>query len=814
MTPLQPLTPKQLCTTCDPKQFRFKSTKELDDLDGFIGQERAIEAIAFGVSINRQGYNIFALGPSGTGKHTLVNRVVSERAASEPIPSDWCYVNNFDEAHKPIALRMPTGLGRQLRTDMERLIDDLQSGLSSALDSEEYQTRRQVIEAEYRERQQEQLQTLQETAQAEELTLLRTPAGLAFAPVKDGNVVDAENFQKLPEEERKKIEAQIEELQKELQTILQQVPGWERELRTRIRELRAEVTGFVIEELMAEARKVYADLPDVLGHFDAVQADVQENLQDFLPSPDAGSDGEVATQASNMPRPAVRNSKRNPALRRYSVNLLVDSSNATGAPVIYEDNPSYLNLVGRVEQMAQMGALITDFTLIKPGALHRANGGYLLLDARETLSQPYVWEGLKRALKFGQIRIESPNQMLNLTSTVSLEPAQIPLHIKVILLGDRSLYYMLAQSDPDFGELFKVEADFNEVVERTPENQLLYARMIASIVRSRKLCPFNKAAVARVIDHSARLVADSERLTARVQPVVNLLEESTHWAAEAGAKTVAAKHVQQAIDAQARRADRARERMQEQVIRETILIDTAGAEVGQINGLAVLQLGNLTFGRPSRITANVRLGTGEVVDIERQVAMSGPSHSKGVLILSSYLGARFAAEHPLSLSASLVFEQSYSGVDGDSASSTELYALLSAISQVPIKQSLAVTGSVNQKGEVQAIGGANHKIEGFFDLCVARGLTGDQGVLIPAANVKHLMLRQDVVDAVKKGKFAVYAVETIEQGIELLTGVPAGAPNADGLYPDGSINRLVADRLADFARKRMSFNSGSKWGDA
>ena len=804
--PVIPLSPEQIRLTCDPAQFSFKTTNELEPLTEYIGQERAVEAIEFGVGIKRHGYNIFVLGSSGTGKHTLVDGFVRQQAADEPTPSDWCYVNNFVQPYRPTALQLPTGMGKQLQNDMETLVDELRSGLSSALENEEYVTRRQVLESDFRDRQQKMIQIVQDSAQEQGLTLLRTPAGLAFAPVKDGNVITQEEFQKLPDEERKAFQTIIDGLQVELQDALQKVPNWQRELRQSIRELRREVTSSVITNLLDELRKAYAEQSGVLDYLQALETNISDNLQDFLRNPEADEGGGGKAKASKVATPILGKAGKNPALRRYEVNVLVDSSEANGAPVIYENNPSYLNVVGRIEQMAQMGALITDFTLIKPGKLHAANGGYLLLDAQKVLTSPYAWEGIKRALQSGEVRIESPGQMLSMTSTISLEPEPIPLNVKVILLGDRRLYYMLAQADPEFHELFKVAADFNEVLERNPENQLLYARLIAGIVQREGLKPFNKAAVARIIEYSARFVSDSERMTARMQSIVDLLEEAEYWGQKANAKTITAKHVQQAIDAQIRRLDRTRERMQEQVLRETILIDTTGEKIGQVNGLAVLQLGNFAFGKVSRISARVRLGSGEVIDIEREVRTGGPSHSKGVLILSSYLGARYAQDTPLSLTASLVFEQSYGGVDGDSASSTELYALLSAIAEAPINQALAVTGSVNQYGEVQAIGGANEKIEGFFDLCNERGLTGEQGVLIPASNVKHLMLRQDIVDAVKKKKFNIYPVETIDQGITILTGLPAGEADADGIFPEGTINRMVADRLVAFAEKRLAFD--------
>lgn len=797
MPPVAPLQPDQLYRRTDPAAFDFTTTAELPDLEGFIGQDRAIDALRFGVKIERHGYNIYALGPTGTGRYTLVRRFAEERAAGEPPPSDWCYVNNFEVPSQPRALRLPPGMGKQLRHDMERLVEDLRTALSAAFESEEYQNRRQTLEAEFQERQQESLNELQERARERNLALLRTQGGLVFAPLHEGNVLEPEEFEKLSDEEKERIKSEVEVMQEQLQKMLYQAPRWEREFRSRFSELNEEVTGFVLADLMNDLRQKYVELPDVTTYLDAVKKDVSDNVAAFLRSSEHGEGTEASVPA------ALRAAE---AMRRYKVNVLVDSEDAAGAPVVYENNPTYLNLVGRVEQMAQLGALLTDFMLIKPGVLHYANGGYLILDAMKVLSNPYAWEGLKRALQFHEIRLESPLQMMSLTSTVSLEPEPIPLDVKVALIGDRQLYYLLAAYDPDFEELFKVAVDFDDEIVRDEGNQKLYAQLIATTARREGLRPFDAPAVQRVIEHSARMVSDAERLSARLHTVVDLLEEADHWTAEAGAEVVGREHVQKAIDAQVRRQNRVQERMQEEVVRNTIFIDTSGEKVGQVNALSVIQLGGYAFGRPSRITATVRLGQGEVVDIEREVEMGGPLHSKGVLILSSFLRARYADDEPLSLGVSLVFEQSYGGVEGDSASSTELYAILSAISGAPVKQSLAVTGSVNQFGQVQAIGGVNEKIEGFFDLCKARGLTGEQGVLIPAANVKHLMLRQDIVDAVAAGQFAVYPVETIDQGIELLTGVPAGERDAHGSYPAESINRRVEERLAELTKKRIEFD--------
>lgn len=801
MSVAKPLSPAALYQRCDASQFSFATTNELPDMTEFIGQDRAIHAIEFGIGIQRPGYNIFALGPTGTGKYSLVRRYIEQRATQEPVPSDWCYVNNFEQPYIPLALRLPAGTGKQLRSDMQGLIEQLTRSLSSAFESDEYQTRRQSLELEFQERQQESLRELQEKAKENNVALLRTPAGLAFAPLKDGNVLPPEEFEKLPSDEQEHVKQVVETLQEQLQKALAQAPRWEREFSERRRKLDEEVASVILVNLMDDLYVKYVALPEVVSYLQAVQRDVSEHLADFLDTPEKPKEGEVGVMPDGF--------RGAPFLRRYLVNVLVDSSELKGAPVIYENNPSYLNLVGRVEQMAQMGALITDFTLIKPGVLHHANDGYLILDALKVLSNPYAWEGLKRAIQFQQIRIESPGQMLNLTNTISLEPKPIPLDIKVVLMGDRLLYYQLAQLDPEFNELFKIAADFGDELVRTPGNELLYAQMIATVARREELLPFDKGAVCRVIEHSARVVEDAERLTVRMQPVVDLMEEADHWARQAGATLVTAQAVQQAIDAQIYRSDRMRSQLQEEILRRTILIDTDGARVGQINGLSVLQLGNFAFGHPTRITAAIHMGNGEVIDIEREVEMGGPIHSKGVMILSSYLSARYAIDQPLSLSASLVFEQSYGGVDGDSASSTELYALLSAISAVPVKQSLAVTGSVNQYGEVQAIGGVNDKIEGFFDLCKARGLTGEQGVLIPVANVKHLMLRHDVVEAAAAGKFHIYPIETIDQGIEVLTGIPAGGRDKRGRYPKDTINYKVAARLRTLAKKRAAFEKQS-----
>ena len=800
MATVEPLGIEALCRHCDPEQFSFETTAELSDLEEVIGQERAVEAIQFGIGIQQQGYNLFAVGPNGTGKYTAVQRSLSQRAAEEPRPSDWGYVTNFEQPHMPRALQIPAGQGLPLSHDMDRLVEELFAIIPGAFEGEEYHNQKRVIETEFQGKQEGALELLRKEAAGQNIALIRTQAGLAFAPVKENEVIKPKEFMKLPEEERQLIEGRIEDFQIKLQKIIRQVPQWVRQSRSRVKELNEEVTSFAIEPLFVEIQEKYAALSEVTAYLEAVKNDAVQNNPIFLGGEEEGQrqDGPGRDSQAAVSKEMFAN--------RYKVNLIVDHSQSAGAPIIYEQNPTYGNLLGRSEHLAKMGTLVTDFTLIKPGALHLANGGYLIIDSRKLLAQPYAWEGLKQAIRSNQIRIESPGQSYGLVSTVALEPQPIPLEVKIVLLGDHSLYYLLYQNDPDFSELFKVTADFDDQMARTELNNMAYARLIGTVARKEGVRHFDRAAVARVIEQSARLVGDSEKLSAHMQSVADLLLEADYWAGESNEDVVRGAHVQQAIDAKIRRLNRVEERMKEGILRETILIDSSGEKVGQVNGLSVLMMGNYAFGRPSRITARTRIGSGEVVDIERQVELGGPLHSKGVLILASYLGSRYAADRPLSLSASLVFEQSYGGVDGDSASSAELYALLSSLAKAPIKQSFAVTGSVNQHGQVQAIGGVNEKIEGFFDICQARGLTGDQGVMIPQANVKHLMLSQQVVDAVADGQFNVYPIETIEQGIELLTGIPGGEMDDDGLYPAGSINQMVVARLEEMAEVQRRFD--------
>ena len=756
-----------------------------------------MDAVRFGSGIRHEGYNLFVLGPSGMGKLSLVRQLLEEKAIQESKPADWCYINNFSQPHKPHVLKLPHGRGEELRLYMDKLINYLRGAVLALFESDEYRTKAKAIQREFSEQQEHALMELRADAEKQKIVLLQTPDGFAFSPARGDEVISPDEYDKLPQEERERIEAAIAELQERLEKILSHLPQWRRERSERMRQLSRGIMLSTVEHMLNELRAVYSDLPDVLKYFDAVQQDMVEHVDDFRKQ-------EESVSVSGMTVTLHQ------TFHNYQINVLVSNNKESGAPILSEDNPAYSNLVGRVEHIAQFGALVTDFTLIKPGALHRANGGYLLLDVRKVLMQPLAWEGLKRALQSREIRIESLGQMYGLISTVSLEPEPIPLDIKIVLFGDRLFYYLLQEYDPEFSELFKVAADFEEYIERNADTHLLYARLIATLARKEGLLPYDRYAVARVIEYSARLVGDGERLSMHMRSVADLLREADYWAREAGHVVVTVSDIQQAIDAQIRRQDRVRDRLYEAILRDTLMIDTQGKVAGQVNGLAVIELGNFVFSQPTRITASSRLGKGELINIEREVKLSGAIHSKGILILSAFLAARYARNQPLALSASLVFEQSYGIVDGDSASLAELCALLSNLADVPIKQSLAVTGSVNQLGQAQAIGAVNEKIEGFFDICAARGLTGNQGVVIPAANIKHLMLRQNVIAAAEAGQFHIYAVDNVDQAINLLTGLPAGETDVNGEYPEGSLNQRVAVRLNELVRISKSFAQKSE----
>jgi lon-related putative ATP-dependent protease len=791
----KPLPPEDLYHPCDLSELAFTTSADLEPLSASIGQERAMEAIEFGVGMDHEGYNLYLMGSAGLGKHALIESILQERRHAAAAPDDWCYVADFDDPHRPAALRLPPGRGRHLRGDMGQLVEDLLNAIPAAFQSEDYNRRAESIQQEFKEREEAAAGVIGREAKERGIALIHTPNGYTLAPVKEGHILSSEEFGKLPEDEKERIGKVIEELREQLQKTLGQVPLWQRELRRRFKDLNREITETTVTALIAELEANYADLPIVLDYLGGVKRDVIDNGEVFR---------ERDGQEGKAPNPD------DPPFVRYRVNLLVDNADLDGAPVVYENNPSYLNLVGRIEHIARMGTLVTDFSLIKSGALHRANGGYLVLDALRLLTNPFAWDALKRVLRSREIRIDSLERLLSLASTTSLEPEAIPVDLKVVLVGERLLYYLLKAYDPDFGQLFKVAADFAEDMRRLPENEPLYARLVATLQQEKKLLPLTRGAVEVAIEMAARRAADAERLSIHLGGLSDLLQEADYLARQSGDETVCREHLDRARKAQHRRLDQMRERLQEEILRGTLLIDTAGIQLGQVNGLSVLQLGDYAFGTPTRISATARIGSGEVVDIQREVEQGGPIHTKGVLILSSYLGRRYAKYQPLCLSASLVFEQTYGTVEGDSASAAELCALLSAIGDIPLKQSLAITGSVNQHGEIQAIGGVNEKIEGFFDICAARGLTGDEGVIIPEANRKHLMLRADVIEAAARERFRIYSVRHVDQALELLSGQSAGVPDAASSYPADSINGQIQARLTDLFRVRQQLSAEAR----
>ena len=795
----------ELRRTVDPAKLGFKTTAELDPITGLIGQDRALEALEFGMQMHAHDFNIFVLGPPASGKRTAIKAQLAAQAKDGKTPDDWVYVYNFDEPNRPTALRLPPGRARPFAKGMIAALDELRAVVPTAIESDDYQARRRAIEARFQAGQDEALEALDVKAKAQGIAVLRTPQGFAFAPMLDGNVIKPESFSSLPPDMQAEKRRQMESLEKDLAEILERVPKADKLRRGQFQELNEDVARRAVLSALDDLAAAFADLPHVVAHIEAASADLVRNIAIFTAN----------EEESNAPIKVSVETVRDPRYRRYLVNVMVAAGEsgaqgvAAGAPVVEEINPVYSNLIGRIEHVAQNGMLITDFLLTKPGALHRANGGALLIDARKLLLSPYAYEALKRALKSREIRIEQPSEIAGSVASVqSLDPEPIPLDVKVILTGERDIYYALAQNDPDFLGLFKVQADFDDAIPRNGETDTAYARLIASIVREHKLNPLDASGVGRVIEEGARMADDREKLSVSIGRISDLVREADYWSRKSKRSVTTREDVARAILAEIQRADRMRDRAQETIDRGVVLVDVAGEKIGQINGLAVLQLGNFSFGRPSRITARVRMGTGRITDIEREAKLSGPLHTKGMMILWGFLAGRYAQDVPLALAASLVFEQSYGGVDGDSASSTELYALLSALAEVPIKQGFAVTGSVNQWGEVQAIGGVNEKIEGFFDVCKARNLSGEQGVLIPRSNVQHLMLREDVVEAVAAGKFAIHGVSKIDHGIELLTGIAAGERGADGNFSPGSINARVEARLRAFAERARGYSKG------
>ena len=766
-----------LYRSCPLESLAFASTAELEPLPFELGQERAVEALDFGLAVGGLGFNIFLAGSTGSGRRELLRGLLERtRATRAAPPEDWCYVNNFDDPGKPIALRLPPGRGRQLRSAMACAVEELLTLLPATFQGDEYQARVQELGEFFQERESEAFQALAEKASARGVAMLKTPSGYTLAPMKDGEVLTPAAFEKLPEAERKTTLDAIEALKEELKGVVRQLPGWKKESLDRFRELNSDFCRQAVAPVFERLREAYRDLPGVLDWLAAAQAAVMEEAESFT----------QLRQDSAIPDNLHERAKEFP---QYSVNVLIDHGDSDGPPIVHEDNPTFGNLLGRAEQVAQMGTLVTDFTLVKAGALHRANGGYLVLEAEKVLTSPFAWTALKRTLRAREIRIQSLDQVFSFASTVQLEPEPIPLDLKVVLLGDYLTGYLLQEYDPEFATLFKVTADMAPDVSRTEDSTRLFAQLLATLQRRDGLLPIERGGVARCVELASRLAGDGSRLDLHQGRLGNLLAEADFLARREGAGEVRAEHVSAALEAADRRRGQWQERARGQILRERTLVATEGDAVGQVNGLAVHALGEYRFGLPTRITATARLGSGKVLDIEREVDLGGKIHSKAVLIISALLANRWARERPLPLAATLVFEQSYGGIEGDSASVAELAALVSAITGVALRQDLAVTGSLNQHGAVQPIGGVNEKVEGFFDLCAARGLTGQQGVVIPAANRDQLMLAARVREAVTDGRFHLYAVATADEALALLTGVAIEA--LDGAM-DERIDALLA----------------------
>lgn len=792
------LPPSALRRLCDPDSLPFETTDDLPDLQEVIGQPRAIRALELGAEVSGPGYNTFVLGLPGSGRTTLSREYLERKAASEPVPDDWCYVNNFENPRRPRALRLPAGRAVELRKDIQDLVSRCQKDIARVFESDEYTQARDRLLSETKRNQEAEFMRLQGYVEKYNFVILRTPFGFVLTPAVEGKPLKPEELEKLSEEQRAKLSQLQAKLTEEVEKAINRIRELEKAAAQQISELNERTVLFVLSPLMEALKNKYEGIESVLSHLEAIQADIVANVERFRGGEGGGEAAQVAQREW---------------LRRYEVNVLVDNTGLKGAPVILESHPSYTNLLGRIEHEVIMGASRTDFTMIYPGALHRANGGYLLIPARDLLINPYAWEGLKRVLRDGEIRIVELGQQLGLLSTVTLEPEPIPLNVKVVLIGTPLLYYLLRFYDEDFAKLFKVRAEFATLMERTPETEYEYGLFVKSVVLDNRLPPFDRSAVARIIEYSSRMAEDQNKLSTRFGKISDLIREAAYWARKESLSAaqgqaseastplvVTARAVERAIEESIYRSNLIEERIQEMIADGTILIDTQGRAVGQVNALSVVLLGDYAFGRPSRITAAVFAGKGGVVDIERQAKLGGPVHTKGVLILSGLLGARYGRGQPLSLSASLTFEQSYDEVEGDSASAAEFFALLSAIAGIPLRQDRAVTGSINQRGQIQAIGGVNEKIEGFFAVCKAKGLNGEQGVIIPASNVNNLMLRDEVVQAVENAQFHIWAVHTFEEAIPLLTDLEAGELQPDGTYPEGTFNRAVVDQLAALAK--------------
>jgi lon-related putative ATP-dependent protease len=794
------LKTEDLRCICDPSVFNFKSTAEIDPLKDVIGQKRAVQAIDFGLNMDSSGYNIFVTGQAGTGKTTIVTDIVGGHAKGVPTPDDWCMVNNFQDEYRPRAMRVPCGMAVLFSKQMNRLIDVLKVRLPGAYEDKSFLEKQAALKEKYRRKEKAILANLGKEAGEKSLAINRTPEGYQVIPLVEGKPVSNEEFSGLPDEEQKRMEAEMQTIRKGLEATVGQVNTVRQEMSSEVEKLVGRVAETIVTERMAHLVDTYAQSPAIVAYLEEVKSELIENVEDFLPEDEDDS-----------PVKEMFFQPEKPSFRRYRVNALVDRKETRGAPVIFEPNPTYLNVIGRIEKRAHMGATTTDFTMVQAGSLLQANGGYLIMEIESIIMDQFAWESLKRALQNKKLYIEDVSAGMGFANA-SLKPGPIPLDVKVILLGDYEVFQVLQNYDSKFNKIFKVRADFDYEVVRTDKTVQQYAKFIARVCREEKLRPFSPDGVTAIVEFGEKTIANKNKLSLRFGPIVGILKEADYWAGKEEATLVTEKYVVKAFSEYRFRYNLYEEKMHESYVDETILIDVDGFEAGQINGLAVFQIGDLAFGRPSRITAETFMGRKGIVNIEHEAGLSGNTHDKGVLILSGYLGRTFAQSQPLTLSASITFEQSYSGVDGDSASSTELYAVLSSLADIPLDQGIAVTGSVNQKGKVQAIGGVNQKIEGFFEVCEAKGLTGSQGVIVPEANVQNLMLNKKVVDAVGKGKFHIYSVATIEQGVEILTGIPAGSRDMNGNFPDGTVYGSVQKKLGKYMNQALKFKNTEKFG--
>ena len=798
------LSVEKLRKICDPEVLGCRTSEEMSVPKTIIGQERAVRAMQFGLGMKNAGFNIYVAGPPGTGRTSAIEHFLEAVAHDQPVPNDWCYVNNFADSYRPNALRLPAGLARGLQADMKTLIEEAQRDIRSAFASEEYVARHKEIGEMFQQQRDEIFKAIDRKAEEAGFLIQVSPIGLMTLPLVDGKPLQEEQFLALSDAVKEEISQRQKALRAELDTALRQAKGLEREATEAIRMLDQNVARFALRHLIDELKEKYQALTEVVAYLEAVQNDILANLADFRQATEPKEEEEEEEEELG---PELLRVRRSP-FRKYEINVMVDNADRSGTPVILELNPTYNNLFGRIEQEARFGALVTDFTIIREGSLHRANGGYLVLPIEEVLRDPFAWDSLKRALKNGEIVIEDVGEKLGFISTRGLRPEAIPLTVKVVLIGQPQLYYLLHAYDEDFSELFKVKADFDTQMDRTEENMRAYVAFVCTLCENEGLKHLDGVALAAIVEHGSRLADDQAKLSTRFGDLADFIREANYYAGQDGAPYVTADHVKRAIEERFYRSALIVEKSRELIAQNTIMIDVEGAKAGQVNGLSVIELGDIAFGRPSRITVSITVGEEGLIDIEREAKLGGPIHTKGVMILAGFLADRFAQDKPLSLSARLVFEQSYAGVEGDSASSTELYALLSALSGLPIKQSIAVTGSVNQKGEVQAIGGVNEKIEGFFEICQAKGLTGEQGVLIPASNVRHLMLKDSVVQAVRAGQFHIWPVATIDEGIEILTGVKAGQRQTDGSFEPDSVNNRADRRLRELADTMKDFVKG------